>query len=333
MKKVLSVIVSITIMLLITSGIGAATPVKAAGNVWYVNASVASSGNGTTPSSAFKTITEGINAASNGDTIHIANGTYNGEPSTITVNKELSIIGESEAGVVIDAGSYGGYGIHITANGVTLKNFTLKSAQSYGIKSDGAVNLDYENITVENSGRSNLDFNGCSNITLNHITAKNSSHGVGIAFTDSNNATASNITTSGNVWGNGQSMGMAVYTYGRYYPGGSSNITLSGANSFGEPVPLYVETDNYNGGSDYPVTNLNVSNDFASIVRLPATLPHQIYFFKDLNTALTIGAQLSSNGFADSVANDTSDISTNGVIDTLPAPDYENYYVAPGMYI
>ncbi len=333
MKKVLSVIVSITIMLLVISGIGAATPVKAAGNVWYVNASVASSGNGTTPSSAFKTITEGINAASNGDTINVANGTYNEEPSTITVNKKLSIIGESEAGVVIDAGSYGGYGIHITANGVTLKNFTLKSAQSYGIKSDGAVNLDYENITVENSGRSNLDFNGCSNITLNHITAKNSSHGVGIAFTDSNNATASNITTSGNVWGNGQSMGMAVYTYGRYYPGGSSNITLSGANSFGEPVPLYVETDNYNGGSDYPVTNLNVSNDFASIVRLPATLPHQIYFFKDLNTALTIGAQLSSNGFADSVANDTSDISTNGIIDTLPAPDYENYYVGPGMYI
>ncbi len=337
MKKVLSVIVSIAIMLLVTSGIGAITPVKAAGNVWYVDASVASSGNGTTPSSAFKTITEGINAASNGDTISVANGTYDEEPSTIMVNKKLSIIGESEAGVVIDAGSYGGYGIHITASSVTLKNFTLKSAQSYGIKSDGAANLDYENVTVENSGRSNIDFNGCSNITLNHITARNSSHGVGIALTDSSNATVSNITTSGNVWGNGQSMGMAVYTYGRYYSGGSSDITLSGTNSFGEPVPLYVETDCYNRISpttpDYSVTGLNVSNDFTSIVRLPASSPHQIYFYKDLNAAFAASAQLVSNGFIDAVVNSTLDISTNGVIDTLPAADYKNYYVAQGMYI
>ncbi len=333
MKKVLSVVVSIAITLLVTSGIWTVTPVKAAGNVWYVNASVASSGNGTTPSSAFKTITEGINAASNGDTINVANGTYDGEPSTITVNKKLSIIGESEAGVIIDAGSYGGYGIQITASSVTLKNFTLKNAQSYGIKSDGAANLDYENITVENSGKSNLDFNGCSNITLNHITARNSSHGVGIALTDSHDAIVSNVTTSGNVWGNGQSMGMAVYTYGRYYPGGSSNITLSGTNSFGEPVPLYVETDNYDGGSDYPVTNLNVSGDFASIVRLPVSSPHQIYFFRNLNAALTTGAQLASIGFADAVVNNTSDISTNGVIPTLPAADYENYFVGAGMHI
>ncbi len=333
MKKFLSVIVSIAIMLLVNSGIGAVTPVKAVGNVWYVDASVVSSGNGTTPSSAFKTITEGINAASNGDTIHIANGTYNGEPSTITINKELSIIGESEGGVVIDASSYGGYGVHITASNVTMKNFTLKSAQSYGIKSNGAVNLDFENLTVESSGRSNLDFNGCSNITLNYITAKNSSHGVGIALTDSNNATVSNITTSGNVWGNGQSMGMAIYTYGRYYPGGSSNITLSGTNNFGEQVPLYVETDNYNGGSDYPVTNLGVSGNFASIVRLPATLPHQIYFFRNLNAALAAGAYLASIGFADAVTSNISDVSTNGVIPTLPAADYKNYFVGAGMHI
>ncbi len=333
MKKFLSVIVSIAIMLLVNSGIGAVTPVKAAGNVWYVDASVVSSGNGTTPSSAFKTITEGINAASNGDTIHIANGTYNGEPSTITINKELSIIGESEGGVVIDASSYGGYGVHITASNVTMKNFTLKNAKSYGIKSEGANNLDYENLTVENSGRSNIDFNGCSHITLNHITARNSSHGVGIAITDSNNATVSNIKTSGNVWGNGQSIGMAVYTYGRYYPGGSSNITLSGTNSFGEPVPLYVETGNYNGGSDYPVTNLGVSGNFASIVRLPATLPHQIYFFRNLNAALAAGAYLASIGFADAVTSNISDVSTNGVIPTLPAADYKNYFVGAGMHI
>ncbi len=60
-----------------------------------------------------------------------------------------------------------------------------------------------------------------------------------MALTDVDNATLSNITTTGNSWG-----GVAIYTYGRYYPLGSSNVTVSGLTA-SEGNPLYIETGNY----------------------------------------------------------------------------------------
>lgn len=45
---------------------------------WYVDASVVSSGDGTSWDTAFKTIQEGIDAASHGDEVIAAPGTYSG---------------------------------------------------------------------------------------------------------------------------------------------------------------------------------------------------------------------------------------------------------------
>jgi hypothetical protein len=116
----------------------------------------------------------------------------------------------------------------VTADNVTLKNFTLKSpltnADGHGIHTSGCNTVTFENLLIENSGRSGVDFIGCNNITINNLETKING-GAGIAVKDSSSVIVSNITTSGNVWA-----GMVIYTYGQYYTGECNNIALTDGN-------------------------------------------------------------------------------------------------------
>ena len=89
-----------------------------------------------------------------------------------------------------------------------------------------------------------------------------SNGGAGLALTDCSNVTISNITTSGNTWG-----GVALFTKGVAFTGGSNNITLSGTNSFGEINKLYIEVAN-----GYQVTNFN-QTDFGYVVPMGPRCP------------------------------------------------------------
>lgn len=72
-----------TVILTINTATESASCIKvdyilASNNIWYVDAAIGSSGNGTTWVEAFLTIQEGLNAAGNYDLVLVADGTYQG---------------------------------------------------------------------------------------------------------------------------------------------------------------------------------------------------------------------------------------------------------------
>ena len=81
----------------------------------------------------FDTIQEGVDAVADYGTVYVVNGTYTATSlASIVITRPLSLIGESRDGTIIDAGMWGtsstGWpkGIHVYANDVTIKNFTVQ---------------------------------------------------------------------------------------------------------------------------------------------------------------------------------------------------------------
>jgi len=92
----------------------------------------------------FSSIQDAIDAASTGDTINVADGTYT-EQLTIS-NKGLTITGESESGVIVQAGttapgSSNVFTIDAAGKDITIQNMTIRNGL-YGIRSSaGDVNV------------------------------------------------------------------------------------------------------------------------------------------------------------------------------------------------
>lgn len=75
-----------------------------AGHNWYVNGSKNSSGDGKSETTAFKSLNEAINNASDNDTIIIASGEYKGTNNiNLMINKNLNFMKLGDGGVIFDA--------------------------------------------------------------------------------------------------------------------------------------------------------------------------------------------------------------------------------------
>lgn len=251
----------------------------------------------------YSTIQDAIDAANSGDTVYILNGTYV-QSGTININKSLTLDGESESGVTIDASGNGtGYGIKVEADNVTLSNFTLTPPQVDGVEGSSGggyaihatfdhgspysalSNLTIENITIDNGNRTGFDIHGYNGVTLTNLTSTDAAYGNGIQLTGCTDATVTGCTTSGNAWG-----GVAVYcSNSSYLNRGSDNITFDfAANSVDES--FYIEDE-----FGLTNTNINVSNWTYGIENDYDTDANMlVYTDKDLAYALDIGESLNN---------------------------------------
>ncbi len=267
-KKIFSAVVAVG-MFAIANTASAATI--------YVDGAAAGANNGTSPTDAFTTIQAAINdgVTVDGDIISIADGTYV-ITSTIEVSKEVTLQGTSQAGTIIDGssatGGFGKFGFHSSKSNITFSNFTLTGptgSQGRGFKIEGTTtnvpsgtqngvrssNVTFSNVTVNGDGgvasRTGIDVNGVNTVSLTNVTS-NDNGGNGISFTDCNDITLLNVSTSGNEWG-----GVALYTKGQFFPGGVSNVTITNLNST-EDNPLYNQNEGtFNAGGPFTTTGLN----------------------------------------------------------------------------
>jgi hypothetical protein len=194
------------------------------------------------------TIQAAINAAAPGDTINVNNGTYN---EILDITKSLTIVGQSEAGTIINATDTNAYAVNVLGvNNVTLQNLTFtrtavtnctpaNTTACFGLKISGSTGNTFQGLTITGSPRTGLDFNGVDNSVIDDVTVTNTTYGTGIGLTDSDNNMLSNITTSGNSFS-----GMAIFTSTFYPPAGSSGNVLTGTNSFSEPTKVYYQKAN-----------------------------------------------------------------------------------------
>ena len=77
-----------------------------------------------------KTIQEGVNNASIGDTVFVYNGTY----AKVTVNKRVDLVGESKEGVIVDGGNEAYDVVKVVANYVNITTFSVANGIYFSIK-------------------------------------------------------------------------------------------------------------------------------------------------------------------------------------------------------
>lgn len=190
-KLVLSLILAISL-----TGIMAPRSVQA-GSPWYVrtdgndtsctgSVNAAYPGSGTEQPCAFKTIARGITAASAGDTVNVAGGTYTG---AVTVSKAITVQGiESAFGAnpaIINPAIINTDSVSVNGNGATFRNFKVTPGSVTG--QIAAISVDASNTTVADNWVTGMTGDGSGTIKGIHI------YGGGNAA-----APITNITISGN---------------------------------------------------------------------------------------------------------------------------------------
>jgi len=117
----------------------------------------------------YPTIQEAVNAAGEGNTIFVRNGTYY---ENVVVNKTVSLIGENRTTTIIGGNGKGNV-VEIISDNVKITGFTILQfvRSSVGILLNNANNCNItRNILIHNKDAIILEWSSNNSITLNYIT-------------------------------------------------------------------------------------------------------------------------------------------------------------------
>lgn len=278
-----------------------------ANNTYFVSASGNdSTGNGS-QASPFATLNKGISAALAGGTVNLVGAVA--VTTTVSIDKPLTLTGSNAA--TIDAtGVSSGYGVYTNVDGVTIANLSIlgpTNSTGYGLKIEGSAqnplaadsDIHITNVSVTGSYRTAIDLNGINDAVLTNVSASGTSHGNGIAVTDSRNITINGVTTSGNAWG-----GIALYATGNFYSCGVDNVAISNLSS-DEISAVYTGIDN---SSDPTCTITNLSLPTYNLpykVALSNDDPQDVYVTSLANAGVLAGLTTPLNPIVRSTADNS----------------------------
>jgi hypothetical protein len=302
---------------------------------------VNSGGNG----GCFKTIGAAVAAASAGDTIQVAPGTYS---EGVTIGKSLSLIGANSANTIIDArGQPNGVYIDGLDNAgldeVVVSGFTIQNAKFEGILVTNASRVTISDNRVVNNDLAlnpsvpscpgqpafetsedfdcgeGIHFSGVDHsIVANNLVEHN---GGGILLSDDTGRTHDNLITGNFVRNNAFECGITLASHPLYdgidsrMPRGVDNNTISGNESSGNG--LAIEGQGAGVGlfvaPGPPPGGLEVSGNLVIGNRLTGNgLPGVTFHLHTANTGQNLNNNLIANNYIAGNAADTEDAATPG---------------------
>ncbi len=181
MKRKLYAIL-ITLLLVLSLCVTASLNVMAGTQTWYVDDSNTSGTEDGTQANPYNTIGEAVTAASAGDTIIVAGGTY---VEDVSVQKSLTI--KAQNGETPTINRQYGVGFHVTADGVIIDGFTIMQAGT-GIYLEGASSCKITGntlldgysgyaIRLKDANTNVILGNTCTNNTVSSTMSLYNSHG------------------------------------------------------------------------------------------------------------------------------------------------------------
>ena len=226
----------------------------------------------------FSSLSAAVAAASAGDTLNVPAGSFS-ETSQIDIDKAITISGAGSADSVITLSHNNSFGVLVRSSNVSISGIQFASDgtnQNYAVKvgynAELFSNISFSDVYVNGSQKTALDINGITASSFTDVRADGAVAGYGVGVASSTELTFTNVSSSGNAWGDVVIFpaGLASQIAGYEAP---SNITFAGTVTTSSGTITAMAGALASGGTWEPVLSDDASNSSADIY-LPASMTH-----------------------------------------------------------